>query len=183
MSTFPQAIPTGEQLTGGIRRTQKAIWDSITVAAAGALNTGATTKLFTTNVVDNGAVTMDVSNMRAAGMLPAGHSHLINAIRVLMLGGAADMTLFMQKTFLKLFYSGILVWEGTPDYCPAGAGIQGSAGNGIADPRAIYFFDQQPIRLEGQVPFRLEVTSGATGNAAAAFFARFYLDGVYSEPS
>ncbi|MDP9054840.1 MAG: hypothetical protein M3N93_11160 [Acidobacteriota bacterium] len=174
---------TGEQLTGSTRTAQRAIWDAFAIASAAPLNTNATKKMFTTNVVDTGGVTGDVSNMRLAGMLPAGHSHIIRAIRIEMQGASADLLTFNQFTFLKFFYSGIQIFESTIALLGSGMGMNGSASNGLPDARAIYFFDKQPIRLEGMTPFRLEVVSGATGNASAAFFLRAYLDGEYTEPA
>jgi hypothetical protein len=181
MSSSANAL--GEQLTGATRTAQRALWDSFAIATTTAMNTNATKKMFTTNVVDTGGVSGDVSNMRLAGMLPAGHSHMVRAIRVEMQGTAADLLSFNQLTWLKFFYSGIQVFESTIALLNGGVGMSGSPSNGVADARSIYYFDKQPIDVQGMTPFRFEVNTGATGSTTAAFFFRAYLDGEYTEPA
>jgi len=175
---------TGEQFTGKTRSAQRPIWDSFKVAGAAALNTNATTALFTSNQVNKSGVTGDVCNMRQAGSLPAGHRHMVTAIRIEMLSTTlADLFAMLQFTWIRFLYSGTPVWEATLSYAAGGMGIVGGDSNGVADPRAILYFDLQPIKIEGTVPIELDVITAGTGNATTAFFMRAYLDGVYTEPT
>lgn len=171
---------SAQPISGNTRSMQRAIWDSYTVAAAAQL-LNQTKKLFTSNQINANNVTGDVCNMRATGMLPAGHRHLCRSIRVEMLGAAADMAAMLQYTWLNFKYSGSVVWENALSLATGGVGIPNGASNGLADQRAIYYFDTDPIDIEGQVPIELDVITAGAGNATAAFFLRAYLDGEYTE--
>lgn len=169
------------QLLGKPRTSQRAIWDSFTVAAGAAL-LKTTTILFQTNVVNQSSITGDQCNMRSKGALPTGHQHIVKAIRVEMIGAAADLDSMLQYTWLNFKLGGPVVWENTLSLASGGVGVPNAPANGIADQRSIYYFDTDPIVITGQTSIELDViTGGAAANATAAFFFRAYLDGQYTE--
>jgi hypothetical protein len=172
----PGSIYTGNT----VRTRQSPLYDSFSVATATTLNAAGLIKMFG-NIDGLNGVGPDTTNMQKAFELQGGTSFLVRSMRCVFIAAAADIASFCQKWTVRLIAGGIRELDAPADYWPGGAGVAGSAANGVNDPRAIVGFDLDPILLTDGISFRVELV-GTTFTTTAAFFMRVYLDGRITEP-
>lgn len=173
---------------GKVRTVQSPYYDTYSVAAAGTVNAGGTTKMFG-NVQGVGGIGPQTTNMQQAFQLSGGESFLLSSLRMVFVGCAlADVNAFYLNNTVRLIIgAGNFYYCDAPaEYWAAGAGAYGgtsaAATNGIPDPRAIVPFDVDPILLTDGVNFRVELV-GVSFVAAANFTLRAYLDGQKTQPA
>lgn len=184
----PTANSPSIYVPGKVRTVQSPYYDTYTVAAAGSVNAGGTTKMFG-NVLGLNGVGPQTTNMQQAFQLSGGESFLCAALRMVFVGSAlADVNAFMLNNTVRFIIgAGNFYYCDAPaEYWAGGAGAYGgtsaAATNGIPDPRAIVPFDVDPILLTDGVNFRVELV-GTAFSASAAFALRAYLDGQKTQPA
>lgn len=172
----------GSVYDGSVRTRQSPLYDSYAVATTTAiLPANGVQKMFG-NINGVNSIGPDTTNMEKAFELQGGVSFLVRSLRLSFIGcAAADIASFQKNICVKLIAGGIKLLEAPADYWPGGAGVSGAASNGLNDPRAVVYFDLDPILLTDGMGFRVEL-GGTTFNTTAAFFMRAYLDGRITEP-
>jgi hypothetical protein len=169
----------GQIYTGTkVRTRQSPLYDSLHIATATAVP--ALTKMFG-NIEGVGGIGPETTNMQKAFELQGGNSFLVRSMRLVFYAASADIASFAKNYTVRLIAGGIRFLDAPADYWPGGAGVSGSASNGLNDPRSIVGFDLDPIDIVDGVAFRVELV-GTTFNTTADFFMRCYLDGRLTEP-
>jgi hypothetical protein len=169
----------GSIFTGtDVRTRQSPLYDSFSVASTTATST--LIKMFG-NIDGVGGIGPETTNMQKAFELQGGNSFLVRAMRVCAYGAAADLVSFFKTYTVRLIAGGIRLLDAPADFWSSGAGVQGTASNGMPDPRAVPGFDLDPIQLTDGIAFRTELV-GPGFTTTAIFFCRIYLDGRLTEP-
>jgi hypothetical protein len=167
-------------VAGKIRSLRNPLFDTLVAASGDAIVPGGQKKLF-----------LDVSgkdkepwltNMEASGEIP-GINFTCTGLRIMFHGCAAvDIANFFMSNTVRLYIGANVAYCDAPaDWWQGGGGITGEPNNGIESPQAVMLFD--PISLAG-TRFNVSIIGDAGApTATAAFFARFYLQGIGDAPA
>lgn len=162
------------------RRQWTPLYDTIVLAAAGTL--GPLTEFFGRTASANG---INVTNMVKPNELPGTEAFEVHALRVMVLGVAADITDMYQNLVVRLYRGRVVELEAPVEYFAGGAGFHLATAantdvfNGSPDPRAVAALPD-PIRIEGGDNFRVTL-EGVLTTATAALTTRIYLDGAFDK--
>jgi hypothetical protein len=164
------------------RRQVTPLYDTF-IHAAGAL--GPVIQLFTHTAAADG---INVTNMVRANQLPGTEAFTMRALRIVPLAVTEADWILILKAYIVRFTRGRAVeLEAGLEYFTAGAGmvtptaLSTNVSNGVADPRAIASLEPNPIVIEGNDQFDVQLVGPSGATAAAAVWIRAYLDGDFDK--
>ncbi len=169
---------SGVFVAGKLDTVLSPLYDTLIVPITTAVGTNI--KMFG-SIQGVGGVQPEQTNMSQSFTLPSPQSFLAQALRLVFIGCAkADIISFMQKYTVRFIAGSKTYLDAPAEYFAGGAGVNTDPTNGIPDPRAITSMGDEPVNLTNGTTFRVEVVGSVGFTTTAAFFLRFYLDGLYT---
>ncbi len=163
---------TNSPLTGQYRWLQTPLYDTLTIPAAAT----ATSYQMFGNINGSSGVGLDTTNMDAQFKLTDTQRFTVRSMRFVVHGVQADIDAFQQKYAATLKVAGIDTLLAPVEFWTGGAGSPAGGSNGIGDPRAVAYFDTDPIDISEGLGLKVQL-NGTSFTPSAALQVRCYLDG------